>query len=677
MRMTPLMRYGTEAIIEILQYLNKTTAIYIYSTDTYGNSAGLDFINQASLQNISVFSVGVPTSGNIDSALQMITAAVGVNWNVFIMAITNLQQASRVLRFMSQTNLIGRNYLQILSPNFEKLFANGAASNLLPYISGALAVMPRIVDTGTDTFQYFQFAWGGANSSVFPGARPYPANGYMAYDAVFAIANTVSNIMNAGNPYPGVASASFVAAMKNTSFEGLSGQVSFDANGDREGDYVIYNHIGNESVPVGVYWGRTSSFERSQPFVYYNGTYKVPVLLNITTNLTYYCSYSPTSSITTTTTGPTGGTTPPPENSSSHSSEDSSSYFYVGPDSGPPPTISGTPDPNNLTKCICFKGYDGDRCDKLVKYRDSIPAISIALGAITLIAALLALFAAVMLGLYWENFKKHGSFYCAVIIVGVFFSYISVLMLLPVQSDALCMLFPWFLGIGFTLVYGCLFVKTWTLYQVYRSAEQLKKTSLTPLSVIKGIGAYLAIEILILVIWTCVDRPIASYHRMDDGTFLKMCNAKHATFWGIFAGTKSLWLLFGVVLSFLTRNVTEEYSESKSIAYATYNIMVLLVIGIPMAIALRNVAGGLVIIEAGVILIAFTFTMCSLFLGIWIRIFSNEKIILPALHSGSRRGSSQTKSSSQKSSGSRESPRSHSRSGTEPSHSSVEMVVRI
>lgn len=50
--------------------------------------------------------------------------------------------------------------------------------------------------------------------------------------------------------------------------------------------------------------------------------------------------------------------------------------------------------------------------------------------------------------------------------------------------------------------------------------------------------------------------------------------------------------------------------------------MALLVIAIPLAIVLKDIAGGLLIVEVSVIVIAFTFTMCCLFFGIWFSIFS-------------------------------------------------------
>lgn len=46
------------------------------------------------------------------------------------------------------------------------------------------------------------------------------------------------------------------------------------------------------------------------------------------------------------------------------------------------------------------------------------------------------------------------------------------------------------------------------------------------------------------------------------------CKSDTPAFWAIFISYKGAWLFFGAILAFLTRNVAEEYNESKSIAYA-------------------------------------------------------------------------------------------------------------
>lgn len=176
---------------------------------------------------------------------------------------------------------------------------------------------------------------------------------------------------------------------------------------------------------------------------------------------------------------------------------------------------------------------------------------------------------------------------------------------------------------------------------------------------------------------------------MVDDTYAGLCESEHEAWWAIFLGVKGVWLLFGAVLSVLTRDVAKEYNESSSIAYAvsllslslsfsffspffsvdflvlfhssflyflffrfsasfvsfvvytlpllsllqrkrferkqTYNNLVLGIIGIPLALVLRKIPGGVEIIMVSVTCIAFTFTICILFFDIWYRIPFNER----------------------------------------------------
>lgn len=42
----------------------------------------------------------------------------------------------------------------------------------------------------------------------------------------------------------------------------------------------------------------------------------------------------------------------------------------------------------------------------------------------------------------------------------------------------------------------CLFIKTWALFKAYSDAINFKKTNVTPMTIIKGIGFYLLAEIV-------------------------------------------------------------------------------------------------------------------------------------------------------------------------------------
>jgi len=213
------------------------------------------------------------------------------------------------------------------------------------------------------------------------------------------------------------------------------------------------------------------------------------------------------------------------------------------------------------------------------------------------------------------------------IIAGTMLSYIAVFVLLPKPTRALCLAFPWFLGIAFSLVYGCLFIKTWALYQVWRNAKNFQRSSLTPAYILKGILLYCSVEVIYLIIWYVIDAPSVQLEKLVDGTYQETCKCKHIAFWIVFIAVKSIWLVFGAVLSFLTRDMVKEYNESKSIAYAIYNIVLLGVIGGPVVAYVQStgVAGAVLVMEVVLIVLAFTFTLIALFGGLIYRIIHPDK----------------------------------------------------
>lgn len=283
-----------------------------------------------------------------------------------------------------------------------------------------------------------------------------------------------------------------------------------------------------------------------------------------------------------------------------------------------PPTT--TPTPSSTTGSTSGNGNGngngkGSDESKILGYD---PGLSAGLGAFTAIGAVIALICAVFLGMFWNAFAKHGPFYCSLIIAGVLLSYCAVFILLPHQTDALCLAFPWFLGVAFSLVYGCLFIKTWALYQVWRNAKNFQRTNLTPAYIMKGILLYLGVEVIYLIIWTVIDPPKLTLETLYNGDRQYTCTCENVVFWVLFIVVKFIWLAFGAVLSFLTRNMVKEYNESKSIAYAIYNIVLLGVIGGPVVayVSATGIPGAVLVIEVVLIVLAFTFTLISLFGGI-------------------------------------------------------------
>jgi len=197
----------------------------------------------------------------------------------------------------------------------------------------------------------------------------------------------------------------------------------------------------------------------------------------------------------------------------------------------------------------------------------------------------------------------------------------------------LCIGFPWLLGLAFTLVFGCLFLKTWRMWGIMRAVQQLKRRALTNMYVLKLLSLYFAIEVIYLIVWTLIDPPRAEYITLIDGKSqqLQCVSLKFGfLFWGIFLGYKIAWMFFGAYMAIKTRGIFEEYNESHQIAFSIYNCMAVAIVSIPLGLVLRNISSANVIITIAAIMLVFTATLISLFGKIWLKIlFGEEEKVVP------------------------------------------------
>lgn len=272
--------------------------------------------------------------------------------------------------------------------------------------------------------------------------------------------------------------------------------------------------------------------------------------------------------------------------------------------------------------------------------REYSPSLAGGVGVIAAVGLIIALFSFFMLVLYWDSFSEPGRFFSSVVLLGCFLAFISALLLLPRPTDSLCAAFPWLLGVGFVLVYGCLFIKTWALFQVWTNAIPYSMSTLSPAYITKVLGVAMIGEVIFLSVWTAVEPPKAYLVNVINNSQEWQCDVEHSTFWVIFLVAKVFWLIFGSVLSILTRNVVKEYNESPSYAYAIYNNLVLATIVIPLVILLKETPGGRIVVEVVVITTAFSFTLVVISFKNWHHILTH----LPGMKTTSSRRSLQSPS---------------------------------
>jgi len=146
-------------------------------------------------------------------------------------------------------------------------------------------------------------------------------------------------------------------------------------------------------------------------------------------------------------------------------------------------------------------------------------------------------------------------------------------------TDASCAILPWLFGIGWTLFFGCMVLRTWRISQLF--TKQLFKTkSIRDVKLFAFLSLLMLIEFIILAIWTGVSRLVAVTVVPDPNRpseNYNECQEQDVSIWAFFGpllGYNVLLALISLYLSFRVRNVDMVvFNESKEILFAVYNLL--------------------------------------------------------------------------------------------------------
>lgn len=568
LRAIPAFKEQARVLYQLLVSLNWYRATILATGDEYGVDAGNYMLGDADLKAVGVkFTQQAFNSRNdfLTRARNLVTAMQTVKINIMFTTPTLGFPFLDYVRHNATENLVGNGIVYILGQAMCKPILEGdnTWAQYYPLLDGSICIYPRGGDNDSSLYRTMSKAWQTANETVYPGARNPSSFDWYGVDGVFSHAYALKSLIAQGRTVYNINGTAYLKALNTAQFNGTTGPFAYDTTYDRRGIWDIYNNVWDKDTQtlvthkIGTYNWQHSEWTNTSTIFFFGGSSEIPP----------------------------ANVTKPPTNTTAAPTQ-------------PPPTAAPIPP--------SFRPYN--------------PQLAGGLGFFVGLCALVAIGAALVLALRWDYFANHGPFYSALILVGVVMSYAAAATVLPEPTDTLCLAFPWLLGLAFNLVYGCLFIKTWVLYGVFRKAAQLKKTSMTPFDILRLIGIFIVVECILLIVWTVQDPP--TVHRVDfaDHTYSYQCSNSNV-FWAIFLAYKGGWLIFGAILAFLTRNIVSEYNESKSIAAAIYADIALVVIAIPLALSIQDSEGGLAIVEVVVICLSFTFTMIVLFWTVWKNIF--------------------------------------------------------
>jgi multiple sugar transport system substrate-binding protein len=183
------------------------------------------------------------------------------------------------------------------------------------------------------------------------------------------------------------------------------------------------------------------------------------------------------------------------------------------------------------------------------------------------------------------------------------------------QMVAPCMVNLWFFGISFILMFAPIFAKTYRLYRIFKIDVTVQKVRITNTQLLGLLGVLLAIELVILIVWTAYD-PLKMMDKLITAGTQRVtrCNSKHWTpFWIAFLGYKVLLVLFGVFVTFQTRGIYKFYRESRQLSWCLYNACLLAAVCAPLLFYLNDPTAWFLVQSVGILLLC-VFFVSALFI---------------------------------------------------------------
>ncbi|KAH9514527.1 Gamma-aminobutyric acid type B receptor subunit 1 [Bulinus truncatus] len=164
-----------------------------------------------------------------------------------------------------------------------------------------------------------------------------------------------------------------------------------------------------------------------------------------------------------------------------------------------------------------------------------------------------------------------------------------------------CQVRAWLLSLGFTLSYGSMFSKIWTVHQLTTSRKK-ERASVKIWELFTVLAILILLDVGVLTAWQVLDplqRKLETFARIqptnteDDIELrpqLEHCHSENLNIWlGVLFGYKGILLIFGIFLAYETRSVKlKQVNDSRFVGMSIYNVVVLCVITAPISLIIGN-----------------------------------------------------------------------------------------
>ncbi len=236
----------------------------------------------------------------------------------------------------------------------------------------------------------------------------------------------------------------------------------------------------------------------------------------------------------------------------------------------------------------------------------------------------------------WRNtaiIKMGSAKFSSVIIVGVIETFILIMLTVIRNSSIMtndsfffkyCIADIWLSLTSFTMVFGCLFLKTYRIHRIFNSNVLANRKVISDKHLYFALLSLLLVDILLATLWTTIDTPKLEKNLtrsvMRDQNIINFytykCTSVFQNAWYFTAVIyKGLFLLYGAVLAIQIRGIKESaFNDSKWIAFCIYNIAIMMCVLIPINYAVDLSLESLVILRSIFLFFAAFLTLGLLFI---------------------------------------------------------------
>ncbi len=253
MRVVPPDSQQGSALAHIIQNFKFTDIATISTSDDYG-LGGIGVVENVSKTlgiNVATKQRFTPGAADVTTQLQ----AIKDSGAKVIVINTVIQDAITVFSQMSKVGISPKNgytWFGTDGPTQEAVFAND--TKIKDALQGMVGTAPnRGSGSSFDAFVNLWKTCNGKTSTDYAGCGDTTPNTYapFAYDAVYAFAHAIDKMLKANQAVND--GAKLLETLKGLKFQGATGLITFDKNGDRIGDYNVLNLQGTVFKVVGIY----------------------------------------------------------------------------------------------------------------------------------------------------------------------------------------------------------------------------------------------------------------------------------------------------------------------------------------------------------------------------------------------------------------------------------------